>query len=67
MLWVDRYRPRTLNRVTVHAEEAQRLRNLVGLLTIIFFAIFYFMVLGLVSLDFTNHCVQVFEKGKCSP
>jgi hypothetical protein len=25
------------------------------------------MVLGLVSLDFTNQCVQVFEKGNCSP
>ena len=24
-------------------------------------------VVGLVSLDFANQCVQVFEKGKCSP
>jgi replication factor C subunit 3/5 len=29
MLWVDKYRPRTLDKVMVHTEEAQRLKNLV--------------------------------------
>lgn len=30
MLWVDKYRPRTLDKVMVHKEEATRLKNLVS-------------------------------------
>ncbi|CAK9197039.1 unnamed protein product [Sphagnum troendelagicum] len=30
MLWVDKYRPRTLDKVMVHTEEAQRLKNLIA-------------------------------------
>ncbi|MCO5576696.1 hypothetical protein L7F22_030511 [Adiantum nelumboides] len=30
MLWVDKYRPHTLDKVMVHVEEAQRLKQLVG-------------------------------------
>ena len=29
MLWVDKYRPRTLDKVMVHREEATNLKNLV--------------------------------------
>lgn len=29
MLWVDKYRPHTLDKVMVHVQEAQHLKNLV--------------------------------------
>jgi replication factor C subunit 3/5 len=31
MLWVDKYRPKTLDKVTVHDQVAQNLRKLVSL------------------------------------
>lgn len=30
MLWVDKYRPHTLEKCTVHAQEAEHLKNLVS-------------------------------------
>jgi hypothetical protein len=35
MLWVDKYRPRTLDKVMVHREEATNLKNLVSVVELV--------------------------------
>ena len=35
MLWVDKYRPRTLDKVMVHKEEATNLKNLVSVASLV--------------------------------